>query len=165
MRLLDKTTRRLLVLGVVGTLVLGALALPALAQNATETPSEITPSPGPFKEDRQSAFVEALAEELNLPVDQVTDAVTAAHEKLAEQWRDERVAALQQRLDEAVAAGKLTQEQADAIVAATEAGVFSAGPGPEVHGPRFDHGPGFGHKETFDGPPMLHDAPYDDSGA
>ena len=165
MRLPDKTTRRLLVLGVVGTLVLGALALPALAQNASEGSSEITPSPGPLEEDRQSAFVEALAEELNLPVDQITDAIAAAKETLAEQWRDEQVAALRERLDEAVAAGQLTQEQADAIIAATEAGVFDAGPGFERHGPRFGRGPEFGHRETFEGPPMFHDAPEDESAA
>ena len=39
----------------------------------------------------------------------------------------ERLAALQARLDEAVAAGELTQEQADAMLAAAESGVFAGG--------------------------------------
>ncbi len=39
----------------------------------------------------------------------------------------EHLAALETRLDQAVAAGELTQEQADAMLAAAEAGVFPGG--------------------------------------
>jgi hypothetical protein len=164
MRFKDKTTRRLVLLGVVGALVVGALALPALAQNATEPTSEATPSPDLRLEDRRSAFAAALAEELDLPVDQVTDAITAAHEKLAEQWMDERTAALRERLDQAVAAGQLTQEQADAIIAATEAGVLPGGPGFGGHRREFgDHGPGFRDDEMMEGPLFRGVTPEDDS--
>ncbi|MGN9775493.1 hypothetical protein ACTMS0_06920 [Micromonospora sp. H33] len=97
--------------------------------------------------DRQAEFAEAFAKELGVP----TDKVTAALEKLREQRKDDRPerpdaadrqAALKERLDQAVEDGKLTQEQADAIIAAAEAGVF---PGP---GGRGGHGGpgGFGGK-------------------
>ncbi|WP_422734874.1 hypothetical protein ACN26Y_15455 [Micromonospora sp. WMMD558] len=89
--------------------------------------------------DRQAEFAEALATELGVSTDQVT----AALEKLREQRKDERPerpdatdrqAALKERLDRAVEDGKLTREQADAIIAAAEAGVL---PGP---GGRGGHG-------------------------
>jgi hypothetical protein len=170
MRFSDKNTRRLVLLGVVGALVIGALALPALAQNATEETSEsvseptseATPSPDLRLEDGQSAFAEALAEELGLPVGQVTDAITAAHERLAEQWRTEQAAELRERLDEAVAAGQLTQEQADAIVAAIEAGVLPGGPRFGGHRLEFgDDGPGFGPHGMMKEPHMWRDIPDD----
>ena len=164
MRFSDKTTRRLVLLGVVGALVVGALALPALAQNATEATPEATPSPDLRLDDRRSAFAAALAEELDLPVDQVTDAITAAHEKLAEQWMDERTAALRERLDQAVSAGQITQEQADAIIAAVEAGVLPGGPGLGEHRLEFgDRGPGFRHRGMMEGPPFWDVIPEDDS--
>ncbi|MDM4720101.1 hypothetical protein QTQ03_11115 [Micromonospora sp. WMMA1363] len=87
------------------------------------------------REDRQAKFAEALAEELGVD----TDKVTAALAKLREERKADRPerperpnaadrqAALEERLDQAVEDGKLTQEQADAITAAVEAGVFPAG--------------------------------------
>ncbi|HSK97134.1 MAG TPA: hypothetical protein VK891_11000 [Euzebyales bacterium] len=166
MRSFDKTTRRLAVLAGISVLAVGALALPALADNLTEAPSEGTeassevPDAGPGVhmrfEGAPEAFAEALAEELDLPVDRVTDAMTAARERLARQWEEERLAHLRERLDEAVAEGALTQEQADAIVAAMREGVLPLGPGFGRHGPglrhRLEDGP-------LDGPPPLHAFP------
>lgn len=140
MHFTDKTTRRLAVLGATGALAVGAFALPALAQDAGEDTSESTsevPGGSDAFTDKRSAFAEALAEALDLPVDRVTDAVAAARETVAAQWEDERLAQLQQRLDDAVADGDLTREQADAIAAAAEAGVLPGGrrfggPGPSM---------------------------------
>ena len=79
--------------------------------------------------DRQAEFAAALAKELGVP----TEKVTAALEKLREQRKAarpeppsdaDRQARLKERLDQAVKDGKLTQEQADAITKAVEAGVF-----------------------------------------
>ncbi|MEU9511037.1 hypothetical protein [Micromonospora sp. NPDC048169] len=90
--------------------------------------------------DRQAEFAEALAKELGVPADKVT----AALEKLHEQRQgdrperperpstEDRQAALKERLDQAVTDGKLTQEQADAVLKAAEAGVFP-GPGKRGH--------------------------------
>lgn len=96
--------------------------------------------------DRQGEFAEALATELGVP----TDKVTAALKKLREQHKpadrperpsaEDRQAALKERLDQAVTDGKITQEQADAIIAAAEAGVLT-GPGGKG-GPGGRGGPG-----------------------
>jgi hypothetical protein len=169
MRSLDKTTRRLVVLAVISALAVGALALPALADNVTEAPSDSTteqegaaeaPDARPDLrmrfEGTPEAFAEALATELDLPVDRVTDAMAAARERLAQQWEEDRLAQLRERLDEAVANGDLTQEQADAIIAATEAGVLPLGPGFGKHAPGLRHRLEEGR---MDGPPLLHGLP------
>ncbi|WCN80116.1 hypothetical protein [Micromonospora sp. LH3U1] len=108
------------------------------------------------KGDRQGEFAESLAKELGVP----TEKVTAALEKLREQHKpadrperpsaEDRQAALKERLDQAVKDGKITQEQADAITAASEAGVLTGpggkgGPG-EKGGPGHKGGPG-GHAD------------------
>jgi hypothetical protein len=93
------------------------------ADAPTEATSDVTTPRDRFA-DRQVAFAEALAEELDLPVDQVADAVTAVRERLHEQRMEARRGVLQERLDEAVASGDLTQEQADAIAEASDAGVL-----------------------------------------
>jgi hypothetical protein len=61
------------------------------------------------------------------------DTVDAAVERVHERHRAERRAALQERLDAAAEAGELTREQADAILAAREAGVLGS------FGPRGHH--------------------------
>ncbi|MBB4960982.1 hypothetical protein [Micromonospora polyrhachis] len=104
--------------------------------------------------ERQSEFAKALADELGVPQDKVEAALTKLREQhkaeVAEkrdEWKQragenadenkaDRQAKLKERLDQAVADGKLTQEQADAIVKAYEAGVLPGpgGPGGRGHG-------------------------------
>ncbi|MEU8182585.1 hypothetical protein AB0B86_17695 [Micromonospora sp. NPDC049047] len=132
---MSRTIRRKhLLAGLATAGVLGVgIAAPTIAFAAdTPTPApsaSSAPAPG-AKADRQGEFAEALAKELGVP----TDKVTAALEKVREQHRpadrpqrptgEDRKAALKERLDQAVKDGKLTQEQADAITKAVEAGVF-----------------------------------------
>ncbi|OZV84575.1 hypothetical protein CA850_01635 [Micromonospora echinospora] len=135
--------RKHLIAGLAAAGVLGlGVAAPAVAfaENGETTPSPratTSEDRGTQRADRQNAFAEALAEELGVP----TDKVTAALEKVREErkgdrperggWRGgdaaDRQAALKERLAKAVKDGKLTQEQADAITAAIEAGVFPGG--------------------------------------
>lgn len=139
-------SRKQLLVGLAAAGVLGVgIAAPtvALADDKTPTPSASTSTDqGSDRQqqraDRQQEFAESLAKELGVP----TDKVTAALEKLREQHRadrperpstEDRQAKLKERLDQAVKDGKLTQEQADAVLKAVEAGVF---PGPGGHGHR-----------------------------
>lgn len=141
-------SKKHLLVGLAAAGVLGVgIAAPtvAFAEDSTPTPSASSSSDqGADRQqqraDRQADFAAALAKELGVP----TDKVTAALEKLREQRKadrperpstEDRQAMLKERLDQAVKDGKLTQEQADAITKAAEAGVF---PGP---GGRGHHGP------------------------
>ncbi len=137
-------------LAAVPVLVLGA-AIPAAAQDAgeqttAEESTEATPeeSTAPTRAERfaqhNQELAAALAEELGLETEAVAAALETVQAELAEQRAAERRAALEERLAAAVADGSLTQEQADALLAAAEAGVL---PGP---GRRGGHGPrdGFG---------------------
>lgn len=127
--------------------LLGAVAmLPALAQDSDEGP-DTSESPAESWQgrvaDRHAAFAEALADELGLPVEQVTQALGAVREQMAAEARTAHLERLDERLADAVEAGNLTQEQADAIRAAAEEGVFPLGR--RGHGPRGHRGgPGFG---------------------
>jgi hypothetical protein len=85
------------------------------------------------------AFASALAAELGLPEDEVTAAIEAVTEQHRAQRRAERTEQLGAELDDAVEAGELTEEQADAIREAHEDGVlpFGRGEGRGGHaGPR-----------------------------
>ncbi|NBE83896.1 hypothetical protein [Micromonospora rubida] len=136
-------------LAAAGVLTVG-IAAPAVAfaeDSSTSTPSASS-SEGTDRQqqraDRQSEFAEALAKELGVS----TEKVTAALDKVREQNKADRPergerpdaadrqAALKERLAQAVKDGKLTQEQADAITKAVEAGVFP--------GPGGGHGRGHG---------------------
>ncbi|SCL37945.1 hypothetical protein GA0070624_6044 [Micromonospora rhizosphaerae] len=137
-------SKKHLLAGLAAAGVLGVgIAAPtvAFADDATPTPSASSSDQGTDRQqqraDRQAEFAEALAKELGVP----TDKVTAALAKLREQHQadrperpsgEDRQAQLKERLDQAVKDGKLTQEQADAITKAVEAGVFP-GPGGRGH--------------------------------
>ncbi|MGC4748562.1 hypothetical protein ACLQ28_23355 [Micromonospora sp. DT201] len=133
---MSRTIRRKhLLAGLATAGILGVgIAAPTIAFAAdtpTPTPSASSNADGSStpKADRQGEFAESLAKELGVP----TDKVTAALEKIRDQHRadrpqrptgEDRKAALKDRLSQAVKDGKLTQEQADAITKAVEAGVF-----------------------------------------
>lgn len=136
-----------------GLAAAGVLGVGIAAPTIAFAEEGATPSPGASssehtdrqekRAERQSEFAEALAKELGVS----TDKVTAALEKVREQHKADRPergkfgergerpdaadrqAALKERLAQAVKDGKLTQEQADAITKAVEAGVFPGGGG------------------------------------
>ncbi|MGC5658971.1 hypothetical protein ACN261_00940 [Micromonospora sp. WMMD723] len=142
-------SKKQLLVGLAAAGVLGVgIAAPTVAfaeESATPTAgvsSEADPGTDRQQQraDRQNEFAEALAKELGVD----TDKVTAALEKVREQHKDrpkddrperpspqDRQEKLAERLAQAVKDGKLTQEQADAITKAVEAGVF---PGPAGRG-------------------------------
>lgn len=123
---------RLAAMGVAGVLAAGATlsALsPALAQNASESPSAETEQiPGETRKERraerEAAFATALAAELDLPAERVQAAMQKVHEQMRAGAKQRHLAALKQRLDAAVEDGTLTREQADAIYAAAESGAL-----------------------------------------
>ncbi len=136
--MIRKMSRKQLLVGLAAAGVLGVgIAAPtvALADDKSPTPSASTTTD--HGSDRQQEFAEALAKELGVP----TEKVTAALEKIREQRQgdrpeppstEDRQARLKERLDQAVKDGKLTQEQADAVLKAVESGVFP-GPGGRGH--------------------------------
>ncbi|MFG1777155.1 hypothetical protein ACGFIG_12095 [Micromonospora sp. NPDC049048] len=143
---------------------LTAPAVASAADSATPTPSASATENGERQQqrtDRQAEFAEKLAEELGVDTDKVTAALEklrAEHKPADRAGKGDkgdrpergdkgdrpergergdsadRQAALKERLAQAVEDGKLTQEQADAVTAAVEAGVL---PGP---GGRGGHG-------------------------
>ncbi|QLQ37160.1 hypothetical protein [Micromonospora robiginosa] len=146
-----RMTRKRLLVGLAAAGVLGVgIAAPtvALADDNSPSAGASTEQGGDRHQqqhaDRQAEFADALAKELGVPADKVT----AALEKLREQRQadrperptppsaQDRQAALKDRLDQAVKDGKLTQDQADAVLKAAESGVF---PGPGGMGARGWH--------------------------
>ena len=130
-----------------GAAVLGlAVAVPAVAFAQDPSPSSSAPStsapndPGRAERqaERRDRLAEALAQELGIDKAKVAAALDKVDEQVRTEARADRQAALKERLDAAVAEGKLTQEQADAILKAAEAGVLPGGPdglGRDGHGP------------------------------
>jgi len=82
-----------------------------------------TPPTDQTREARDAALAKSLAEKLELDEAKVTTAL--AEIRTARQA--ERAAALKERLDAAVADGKLTQAEADAVTKAVEQGVINVG--------------------------------------
>jgi hypothetical protein len=131
--------------GGAGALAL-AVAVPAVAfaQDPTPTPSSSTPAQDEGRaraQERRDKLAEALATELGLEKEKVAAALEKVDEQLRAEAQTERQNALKERLATAVTEGKLTQEEADAILKAAEAGVLSGGP--DGMGGR---GPGRGHR-------------------
>jgi hypothetical protein len=134
--------------GAAGVLAL-ALAVPAVASaqdpsgSPSATPSSSASASPSDREQhraaRQQKLVEGLAAELGIPQDKVAAALEKVQQQLENEARTERQNQLKQRLDQAVSEGKITQEQADAILKASEAGVLGG-----LGGPGRGHGPGPG---------------------
>jgi hypothetical protein len=126
--------------GAGGLLALG-LAVPAVAFAAPDPSASATPSPSgsaapgqPGRADkeqrrteRRTALAEGLAKELGIDRAKVEAALEKVETDLAAQARTERQERLKTELDQAVKDGKLTQEQADAILKAAEDGVLPGG--------------------------------------
>ncbi|GKV74091.1 hypothetical protein [Pseudarthrobacter sp. NCCP-2145] len=72
---------------------------------------------------REAALAKSLAESLGIEESKVT----AALEELRSERQAEKAAGLKTRLDQAVADGKLTQAEADAVTKAVENGVIGGG--------------------------------------
>ncbi|MEE6262182.1 hypothetical protein [Plantactinospora sonchi] len=108
--------------------------------------------------DRRGDLAKELATELGVPQDKVEAALAKIRQKAQEHRQDwqkehgkpagtsaaDRAARLKTRLDKAVSDGRLTREQADAIVAAVKAGVLPGG---------FGHGPAGKDGQTGDQSP------------
>lgn len=84
------------------------------------------PAAKPDPATRRAELAKALAEKLGIDQAQVA----AALAEIETEATADRKEALQQRLDEAVTAGKLTRAEADAVMKAAEAGVIPTGGGP-----------------------------------
>ena len=135
-------------LGASGALLVAA-AYPAVAQTATETPSAGQEEVQEERAARDGEFAAALAEELGLDEETVAAAIETVRTEMAEARQAEQRTALEERLAAAVEEGTLTQEQADALLAAIDAGVLPGGfggGGPGMHrgggGPGRGFGPG-----------------------
>jgi hypothetical protein len=127
--------------------------------------------------DRRGKLAEQLATELGVPQDKVEAALAKFTQQRQAERKDQgrpdgkskadREAWLKTRLDKAVSDGKLTREQADAIVAAFQAGVLPAwggGPGhgagwtgPKHDGPKHDGSKHDGSKHDGDWTGPKHD--------
>ncbi|GIJ34749.1 hypothetical protein [Micromonospora sediminimaris] len=170
-------SKKHLLAGLAAAGVLGVgIAAPTVAladDKATPSASASSEPQGDRQEQRaarHAQFAEALAEELGVPTEKVTEALEKLREQHQPEGRtdreghrgfpgrgegrmggdgaaegrkgerrtppsaEERKETLTERLAQAVEDGKLTQEQADAITAAVEAGVFGGWGGPGARG-------------------------------
>ncbi|SNT59344.1 hypothetical protein SAMN05421812_111163 [Asanoa hainanensis] len=128
--------------GAAGLLAVG-ISVPAFAAtNDSPSPAPSTSSSAPAHKDsgkdwqdkakkaqadRQEKLAAALAKELGIDQKKVSDALTKVQKDLAADAKSDRADQLKDRLAKAVKDGKLTQAQADAIIAAAEKGVFPGG--------------------------------------
>lgn len=133
--------RRMLPAVAATVLTAGALALPSLAQDASDTPTESTTessADAPDKAERaeraeamKARHDELLAGELDITVERLQAAQESVRATLKAEARTE----LEARLAAKVEAGEITQERADEILAR-----FDEGDGPGF-GRRGGHGP------------------------
>jgi hypothetical protein len=130
-------------MAVIGALVAGAITvgavLPALAQDEGDTTREATAEAEAWQRGAgmrgvyREGFAADLAEELGLDVDEVAAAIEKVATTHREALRASRTERLQERLDAAVDAGRMTREEADAMLEAHAAGerpLRGAGSGP-----------------------------------
>lgn len=115
----------------------GALAVPSLAQDATEDTTteqseQATDERAEARAEAKARYNELLAAELGVSVDELTAAQESVREVLKAEKREDLVA----RLDEKVAAGEITQEQADEILARFDSGERPFGRRGHRGGPR-----------------------------
>jgi hypothetical protein len=140
--------RRKVAIGVAATGAVLAVALggASLAQaDPTPSPSASSSAAPGGKADReakraqqQADLAAKLAKELGVDQAKVQAALDKISSEQQAQAKADRLAALKQRLDQAVKDGKLTQAEADAIYKAAENGVLPDG------GPGGPGGPGRG---------------------
>ena len=131
--------------GAVGVAAIG-VSVPAFASgndSPSPAPSSSSSAPAPkpdhksdwqekakqARADRQEKLAAALAKELGIDQKKVGDALTKVRKDLAGDAKAQRADQLKDRLAKAVKAGKLTQAQADAIIAAAEKGVLNGAGG------------------------------------
>ncbi len=109
---------------------------PGAGGSSSETsPDGDGPADGrPTRDQMQEELAGRLADELGLDQEEVAAALETVHEELRAEHEAERTERLSARLDAAVKAGRLTQEQADAILEAARDGDLG-GLGPGRHGP------------------------------
>jgi len=122
-----------------GAAVIGlGIAVPAVAfaQDPSPSPSSSASASASGDADREQRqaerrdrMAELLASELGIDKAKVAEALTKVEDQMRSEMKAEHQAALSERLDAAVAEGKLTREEADAILKASEAGVLPGGPG------------------------------------
>ncbi len=130
--------KKLAVAGVGATVVGLGIAIPAVAfaQDPSPSPSG-SPSTSASTDagreqrhaERQDKMAELLASELGIDKARVAEALAKVEDQMHSDMKAERQAALSERLTAAVTEGKLTQEEADAILKASEADVLPGGPG------------------------------------
>ena len=132
---------------VVGALTLGA-TIPALAQDATEDAgTDSTEDTGVdaralLREEHRQEFADRVGEIVGVEGDELLAAMEQVREELRAEHRADMVAHLEERLADAVENGRLTQEEADAILEQAESGEFPMGRIHRGHGG--GHGPGMG---------------------
>ena len=136
-------------LAVTGVAGVALAANPAQAEAPSPTPSASSsaaagrPDRGAERAQRQDELAGALATELGIDKAKVAAALEKVQNAQRAKATAERTAELKTRLDEAVKAGKLTADQAAAILKAAEAGVLPGG-GPGGFGGGHGRHGGFG---------------------
>ena len=151
-----KIKRTWLTLATVAALGIGALAVPALAQDVDDGRAEQQEIDGPLEHDGLRVEIkdrakEILAEELGVSLEDLEAAREATRDRIQEEFADEfearrqdRRARLLERIDDAVENGRITEEEAEVLRERFESGDFPFdGPHPRRRGHRGLGGPGF----------------------